>query len=467
MSFSVSNQRFRRKAGSHFALAIALATGSAVVVTGFADPANAMQRKRDKDKDEKEARPSYSKEFIEAYSPIDEGLKSEAPDLNAIKGMVPAMKALAISSDEQFAGGNLVYNIGARSKDQSFQLDGMKMMLASGKAMPEQVGQFNFIAYQLLTIAGQHAESRTYLQKAIDAGYSSNVMTSDQLRVNMAESFFSENRFGEGLDYLLDGIAQRRAEGLAVDEQWYRRGLTVAYNNQITPQVYDVVNLWIGAYPNDTNWRDAINITRNLNAYEAAEMLDLLRLGFRVNALREKYEYIDYIESADPRRLPKEVEKVIQQGYMTGRISQDDIFVSDSMRTATGRIESDRAELPALEADARAADAGLRTVIAAGDTFLNYDEAGKAEEFYAKAAGMPGADRNLVLTRLGISQVEQEKFDAAISTFGQVQGKRAPIAKLWATYAAQEAAAYAPAASVEPAEAEAEAEAEVVATNES
>jgi hypothetical protein len=456
MSFSVSNQRFRRKVGSHLALAIALAAGSAVVATGFADPASAMQRKKDKDK--KEERPAYSKEFIAAYSPIDEGLKAEAPDLNAIKGMVPAMKALAISPDEQFAGGNLVYNIGARSKDQSFQLDGMKMMLASGKSPPAQAGQFNFIAYQLLTIAGQHAESRSYLQKAIDAGYSSNAITTDQLRVNMAESFFSENRFAEGLDYLLDGIAQRKAKGLSVDEQWYRRGLTVAYNNEITPQVYDVVNLWIGAYPNDTNWRDAINITRNLNSYEAPEMLDLLRLGFRVNALREKYEYIDYIESADPRRLPKEVEKVIQQGYMTGRISQDDIFVSDSMRTATGRIEADRADLPALESDARAADAGLRTVIAAGDTFLNYDQAGKAEEFYAKAAGMPGADQNLVLTRLGISQVEQEKFDAAITTFGQVQGARAPIAKLWAAFAAQEAAAKAtPAATAQPAATEADA----------
>ena len=88
-------------------------------------------------------------------------------------------------------------------------------------------------------------------------------------------------------------------------------------------------------------------------------MLDLLRLSFRVNALQEKYEYIDYVEAADPRRLPKEVETVIQHGYSTGRISRDDIFVADSLRTATGRLESDLADLPALESDARSPDAGF------------------------------------------------------------------------------------------------------------
>ena len=51
MSFFVSNQRLRGKAGSHLALAIALATGTAVVATGFADPANAMQRSPERKKD--------------------------------------------------------------------------------------------------------------------------------------------------------------------------------------------------------------------------------------------------------------------------------------------------------------------------------------------------------------------------------------------------------------------------------
>ncbi|OGS55398.1 MAG: hypothetical protein A3J40_00950, partial [Erythrobacter sp. RIFCSPHIGHO2_12_FULL_63_10] len=400
MPFALFDQQFFRKTGSQLVLAIALVTGTAVATTGFAEPAFAQKKK-----DKKEAvKPQYTKEFVAAYQPVEQGLNAPAPDFAALKAMLPGVTALAVSPDEKMAAGNVVYNIGAKSNDQALQLQGMKLMLASGKVAPEQAGQYNFIAYQLSTIANAHGEARTYLQAAMDANFSSANITPDQLRVNMAESFFSENRFTEGLDYLSRGIAQRKAEGQVVDEQWYRRGLTVAYNNEIQPQVYDFAAMWIGDYPSATNWRDAINIARNLNTFEAGELLDLLRLSFRVGAMQEKFEFIEYIEAADPRRLPKEVETLIQNGYAKGRISKDDIFVADSLRMATSRLAADRADLPALERDARAANAGLRTVVAAGDTFLNYGDAVKAEEFFTKSLGIAGVDTQLVLTRLGISQ---------------------------------------------------------------
>ena len=70
---------------------------------------------------------------------------------------------------------------------------------------------------------------------------------------------------------------------------------------------------------------------------------------------------------------------------------------------------------------------------------------------------MPGADKNEILTRLGITQLEQGKFDAAKASFVQVGGNRLPIAKLWAAYTTQRAAAAAPASEpAVPAVAEAE-----------
>ncbi|KUO52089.1 MAG: hypothetical protein APF82_03450 [Sphingomonadales bacterium BRH_c42] len=443
MLFPSFNQKLGSKVGSNLAIAIALAAGTVLATAGFAEPAFAQKKK---DKKEEEARPQYSKEFVAAYQPIEQGLNAPAPDFAALKAMIPSITGLAQSQDEKMAAGNVVYNIGAKSNDQALQLQGMKLMIASGKVAPAQAGQYNFIAYQLSTIAEQHAEARTYLQAAMDANYSTANVSSDQLRVNMAESFFAENRFAEGLDYLGRGIAQRKAGGLAVDEQWYRRGLTVAYNNEVVPQVYDYVAMWIVDYPSATNWRDAINIARNLNTFDVGEILDLLRLSYKVGAMTEKVEFIEYIESADARRLPKEVETVIQHGYAKGRISKDDIFVADSLRVATGRLAADRADLPALERDARAANVGLRTVVAAGDTFLNYGEMAKAEEFYAKSLGIPGVDTQLVLTRLGITQVHQGKYEEAMATFAKVQGKRQPIAKLWSAYAKGEAAKAAPAA---------------------
>ena len=166
-------------------------------------------------------------------------------------------------------------------------------------------------------------------------------------------------------------------------------------------------------------------------------MLDLLRLSLRVNALRDKVEFSDYVEAADARRLPKEVKRVIELAYSTGNVSRDDIYLADALKVADSRIAADERDLPALENDAKAASAGLRTVMAAGDTFLSYSQYGKAESFYQKALGMPGVNAAEAQTRLGIAQVEQGKYDEALASFAKVNGKRTPIARLWAAYARQ------------------------------
>ena len=443
MRFFTLSSRATRKRSSHLAMAIALATGGAVMATAVAEPAYAQKKKKKKKKEEKAA---YSAEFIGAYKPLEEVMNAEGGDLNAAKGLIPALTANIASPDEKYAGGNVVYNIGARTQDRALQLQGMKLMLESGKATPEQIPQFNFIAYQLENVAGNFSGARPYLQTAIETNFSNPNISGADLRVAMAELYFSENRFAEGLDYLASAIRERRSAGQPIDEEWYRRGLGVAYNNEVQPQVYEIATMWVTDFPSNTNWRDAINMARNLNTFEAPEMLDLLRLSFVKDTLQTKQEYIDYIDAADARRLPKEVETVINQGYASGRVSKDDIFVADSLSQAKGRIAADRAELPSLESDARSSGAGLRTVVAAGDAFLSYGQYAKAEEFYSKALGLPGADTALVTTRLGISQVHQGKYDAAQATLAKVNGKRYGIAKLWSTYAAAEAAKKAPVA---------------------
>lgn len=438
MIFSKLTSRGRGKRSSQLALAIALATGAAVGSVAIAEPAYAMAKKK------KGSKGSYSKEFIGAYNPLQEAVTAEAADAATIKGLIPGVVAIAQSPSEKQAVGSIIYNAGAKLNDQSLQLQGISLMLESGQTAPEQLGQFNFIAYQLSTAQGEHANARDYLQAAMDNGYVNASITPAAMRIAMAESYFSENRIDEGLDYLWRAIAAEKAAGQPVSEQWYRRGLSFAYNNN-HPMVYDFMLGWINDYPSAGNWRDAVNITRNLTEFDASEMLDLLRLGYRLDTLQDKQEYIDYIEAADPRRLPKEVETIIKNGYATGRVSKDDIYVADSLRVASGRIATDRAELPALERDARAESANVRTVVAAGDAFLSYGQYAKAEEFYQKAVSMPGADTALVLTRLGIAQSELGKTEEASETFTKVQGARQAIARLWAAYIAGKSAPVAPA----------------------
>lgn len=434
-----------RKAGSHMAKAVALATGTAMIGTlAFPDTAHAQKKKK-----EKKAKPEYSEAFIAAYQPLNEQVNAEGADISALKPQIQQLAAVSTSPDEQIATGGLVYNSGAKLNDRGLQLQGMEMMLASGKVEPANVGRFNFIAYQLSNSQNDFGKARDYLQKAIDNNFSTPEVSVADLRIAMAESYFSEEAYRDGLQYLKSAIADQKSAGATVDEQWYRRGLTVAYNNEITPEVYEFATAWVGDYPSETNWRDAINIARNLNQYEAAEMLDLMRLSKRADALTNKQDYIEYIEAADARRLPKEVSDLIEQGYATGIVSRDDIYVADSLELAKGRIAADRADLPALENDARASGAGLRTVTAAGDAFLSYGEFAKAAEFYEKSLGMPGVETARVLTRLGIAQYEMGDFAAASATFEKVDGVRRPIAQLWATYSTEKAATSAAATTAE------------------
>jgi hypothetical protein len=59
--------------------------------------------------------------------------------------------------------------------------------------------------------------------------------------------------------------------------------------------------VWVTDVPTQENWRDAVNLTRNLNDYDGPVLLDLLRLGKRVGTLKDKNDYVFYIEAADTR----------------------------------------------------------------------------------------------------------------------------------------------------------------------
>ncbi len=441
-----------RKSTSSLALAIALATGSAVVATAVFPAEASAQRSRDRDRDRDrnaEAAESdgggYGDAFRAAYVPLDEALKAEGANVAALRPQIVALIPLLVTNDEKIAGGGLIFNAGVNISDRELQLAGMEQMIASGKVPAELLGRYNFIGYQLAN-ESDAAKARGYLLGAIENNFSTEGVSTQNLQLAMAESFFASNELAAGFEYLQGAMAERKAQGLAVDQLWYRRALTVAYENQIVPTVYDIAAMWLSDYSSPENWRDTVNVTRNLNTFADGEILDLFRLSRRVNALTDASEYDYYVDAADPRRLPKEVKDVITEGMASGVITNDNLFITEALEIANGRIASDRADLPSLERDAMSGGAELRTVMAAGNAFLNYGEYSKAATFFQRALGMPGVSSGEALTRLGIAQVEMDDYDAARTTFGQVQGNRAPIAKLWIAYIDELAGPTAPAA---------------------
>lgn len=419
----------KNSAASTFALAIALATGGAFAVAALEAPAFAQKEKK-----KKEAKPQYSKGFIEAYKPLETIAAAEPVDYPAIKAGIPSLVAAVETDDDRYAAGSFIYSNGAKNQDQAAALQGMEMMLKSGKVPEDKIGQFNFVAGQVAYTAKDYAKARPYFQAAADAGY-----TENDPMIFVAESYFAENQPQQGLSYLSDLINAKIAAGETVDEGWLRRGLAQAYNNQLNSEVRKYSTWYVTQHPSDESWRDAVAILLNTGGYQNPEILDLLRLGQRAGVLNDAKLYLEYMDAADYRRLPAEVVSLIDEGYAKGVLDKTDPYVVDTRRQAAERAAKDRADLAGLKADADKASASIATVLAAGDTLLGLGEPANAETYYAKAVNMPGANTPMVLTRLGIAQFDQGKLAEAKATFDKVEGARQAIANLWAIYATQQA----------------------------
>lgn len=439
LSFVRNPQPRNKRFGSHLALAIALVAGGALGAVAIEAPAYAQ------DDEEEAPKRDYSKGFVEAYQPLAARLEAQE-DPAALKASIPALVAAAQTPDDKFVAGQAIYSIGFRSEDLALQRQGLDMMLDSGGTPADQYGRNLFAAGQLAYNAEDWAQARARFAQAIEAGY--NIKDSTGLT---AEAYFAEENYTEGLKYLNDAIQAQTAAGQPVDEAWIQRGFAMAYNNQLPEQATAFSKLYIAHFPSSDVWGDAIAVQRTFFDYDDQALLDLMRLAERTGSLRSERDYIDYISAADARRLPGEVSRVVAAGLAANMLNTGDVLVTEAKSTSEAQIASARADLPGLEADARASGGEAIDAMAAGDLYLNFEQAAKAEEMYELALTKPGVDTGRALTRIGIAQVDQGKFAEAKATFDRVEGVRAPIADLWSLYAEAQASGGAAAASTQAA----------------
>lgn len=443
--FAFTRSPARRK-GTGTALALALMCGSALGMVALEAPAAAQKNKKDQ-KDQKAGKANYSKAFVAAYTPVNE--QANGGDAAGAKAKIPAVVAAIETDDDRNAAGGLIYNVGVGAQDQALQLQGIEMMIASGKTDPAKLGQYRYTAYQLNAAQGQYDVARKHLNELITMGYtfqgkmsdgSERTMGPDDMQMMIAETYFDQEDYAGGLGYIAQQVEQRGAAGGTVPQNWLTRPLSIAYQNNQTDGAIQFSKLFVKHYPSDTSWGDAIAIQRNLVDYDPQQTLDILRLAAKTNALRDTRSYVDYIDAADARRLPGEVKRLIDAGVAAGKLTESDVYVAEATKTAEGRVAADKADLPALERDAKAANATAVTASAAGDAFLSYEDYARAEAMYTIAASKPGADMDRVTLRLAIAQIGLGKTSEALANLAKVNGARKNIADLWAIYAQQNAA---------------------------
>lgn len=455
--------RTSNRPGTSVALAVALLCGTALGAVALEAPAYAQKDKKEK----KAAAPKLSKGFAKVYGPIVPLVNSPVPDEAALRGAIPALLAAVETVDDKDAAGNVLLSIGGKFDDYALQIQGLEMMIESGKNT-DRIGQLYYNGFLLNSNLGNMDAAREWGVKAADAGYSfegrltdgtTKTINAGDIRVMTIETYFDEDRYEEGLAELYGWVKALDQAGQPIQENWLRKGFATAFNNQMGQQTAEFGALLLKHYPSPNVWADAVVGQISFMDYDDAAILDVLRLARRtdvlsperidtsafeadrVETMREQIErlYIGYAEESNEILFPNEVNSVLKEGIAKGVLNPSDVTVSDVLKATAERITDNKGGMADLERDARTGSK-LLTVVAAAESFFDIGDYAKAEEFYNKALTLPGVDKPVTLTRLGIAQVEQGKYDEAMANFAMVEGTRQPLAELWTAYAAEKAA---------------------------
>lgn len=370
----------------------------------------------------------------QARAARDSALAALGNSLAAEKTQMEASFAAVAGPDDKYTAGQLAVSLGSLAQDPSIQRRGLLSMIDSGKATPAELGKFQFFVGSISFDMRDYAAARSAMEAAIAGGYREN-----DIEALLAEAYMADNQLAAGLGKLKQAVINRKASGGTVPESWLRRGLSASYKAKLLNEAGDFSQLLVQNYPTTLNWASAIAIVREVGQFQPQEKIDLMRLMGRTGSFSEALDYREYIESADPRRLPGETLKVIEAGLASGKLPLD-TWVGEARTLAQSRVAADKASLVKAEADARAPAASAAVVIGIADAFLSYDQPAKAADLFTIALAKPGVDADRANTRLGIAQLDQGKFAEAQTSFAKVGGQRKSIAQLWSIHAALKAA---------------------------
>ena len=361
-----------------------------------------------------------------------------AAAVTAATGPVEASVAAVENDADKLYAGQFLLSLGQSKNDAAMNAKGLKMMLDSGQLGEELIPQYQFYLGNFAYASKDYATAAKALKAATDAGFDD-----DALGPILADSYAEAGMPREGIAAFKQAVTARRGAGKAIPESWFRRASLIAYNAKLAPEAIDVAALSVEGSQSNMAWLNAAQMTRTFGNLDVGATLDLFRLMDRTGALKTdaKFaapEYKEYIEAADPRRLPGEVVRVVDEGVAAGVLSRSDTWVAEARQNAAGRIAADKASIKGEVAGAMAAG-GIRA-LGLADAFLNYDDPVQAEALYKAALASGGADANVALTRLGIAQLEQGKVAEAKASFEKVTGVRQPLARLWLIHIANSTA---------------------------
>ncbi|WP_265562808.1 tetratricopeptide repeat protein [Sphingomicrobium arenosum] len=338
-------------------------------------------------------------------------------------GVEPAI-GKAEKADDTYYIGNLLLNAGLDRSDFSMQVRGVDLMAQSGWDAPANSAAKYEALGRNAYAASDYATAQSLFEKALALA-----PNDAELLLLTGEALNHQGQGAQAVATMQRGIALQAANGGAIDENWYRRTIQVALDNNL--QGFNSLLIdWVKAYPTSENWRDALKIYQDRVSWSDEELVNLWRLMRTAQALRGDRDHFDYALHLLDKGLPVEAGALVEEGVATGRIEGNTQTFTEILALVERGSQNYEVELDQDAAGVRSGGSLLQTV-KFGDAYYGMDRFGDAAEFYQLAMSRSGADASMLNLRLGAALARDGQYDAAKAALGQVEGKFAELAAFW------------------------------------
>lgn len=403
-----------------------------MLALGLMAPAGAQSRNKDKKAEAKP--PKLSKGVATALSAVQEALKKN--DTATALTQVRAAEAVPNgTAEDRFYIAQFKLQIAQTTQDEALLKEGIEGSLASDRLPPDQQAKYVRNLAGLAVRANDYVAATAQYERLAALTPNDPVVLSD-----LASIYIRTKQTPKALATIDKAIAVTEAAGQKPIEQLYANRTQLAYDNKMTAEVDTNALALVRAYPSQKNWNFALFSWRGSNKTDEQMDLDWFRLLRGSGAITSEGEYLDYAATAQQRGLPTEAKAVLDDGIAKGKVDAAKPNAKELRQLLTpAKIAADKASLPALEREARAAKTG-RVARATADGYLSVGDFAKAADLYRLALSKGGEDANLVNLRTGYALAMTGDKAGADAAFAAVTGSaRAGLARYYRVWAAQRA----------------------------
>ena len=312
-------------------------------------------------------------------------------------------------------------------KDNAMIEQTLSKMLATGKVLAADQPKFYRTVGSLALNRKDYNAATMAFEKLVTL-----TPNDGEAQIALAELYSAQKQSAKAIATLNTAIANQKASGQPVPENWYRRSLALAYDGKQTAAIQPAALALVQAYPSAVNWRDALIITRDSYTLDDQGSLDFMRLQAATGSLSGERDFVEYADTALGKGFPGEAKYAIDEGVKRSMLNPAKPLVAELRKSADGKVAADKASLPGLEREIKG---NPKLALATGDAYYGYADYAKAASLYKQAVGNPAIDQATANLRLGAALARSgDKVGATAALQAVKGGAREALAQYWLTY---------------------------------